>query len=463
MINKQNLIRKYSSGQVMILTIVFSAILLSLMAGLIGYWMTQIAHHRQSLARTKALNIAEAGVEMALWKLNNQPGYNGEVSTFYGEGEYNVTITELSSTTKLVRADAFVPNATSPRGKRSVQLTLVIGTTNVGFNYGVQVGDGGLEMANSSQVVGNVYSDGDIIGTNSARIQGTAIAAGTSIIDGMDVDNNAQAHTIRNNSSIMGNATVSVLQNSTVGGNLQADSISSCTVGGSAVYDTRTSCTIDGTATSPNPNAYFQAPVVPLPITEEQIDGWEDDAESGGSIGTQSFSSGSRSLGPVKINGDLILSNTAELIITGTIWVTGQLSILNQSILKLSPGYGGLSGMVLVGTDESPTEGFIDISNNTEILGSGTAGSYLMLLSQKEGFASTAIRNNNTGVAAILYAGEGTIELGNSAAMKEVTAGKLVVANTSTVTYETGLANTAFTSGPGGGWEVMDGTWQLVQ
>lgn len=454
---------QHSEGYMMIMTIVLSAFLLTLIAGLVGYWMTQVMHHRQSVARAKALSIAEAGIEMALWKLNNQPGYTGEVSTVYGEGTYNITVTSIGSTTRQIRADAFVPNQSNPRGRRSVQVMATVGTTNVGFNYGVQVGDGGLEMSNSSRIVGNVYSNGNITGTNSARIEGTAIAAEASVIDGMDIDMNAQAHTVRGSSNITGNVTASVIQNSTVGGNVEADSISNCSISGSATYDSRSSCTVGGTATSPNPNPYPAAPVLALPITEGQIDVWEQDALAGGTIGSQSFSSGSRTMGPVKINGNLTLTNTAEVIITGTIWVTGQLTINNQAILRLHPGYGGLSGLVVVGTDESSIDGFIDINNGTQILGSGTSGSYLMLLSQREGYASTAIKNNNSGVAAILYAGEGMIELSNTANMKEVTAGKLKISNTARVTYETGLANTAFTSGPGGGWEIQDGTWQLIR
>jgi hypothetical protein len=452
-----------SDGQVMLLAIIMSAILLTLISGLVGYWMSQVGHHRQAIGRAQALSIAEAGVEMALWKLNNQPGYTGETGTAYASGTYNVTITNLGSTSKLIKADAYIPNATSPKAKRSVQVTTTIGTTNIGFNYGLHVGNGGLEMTNSSTVIGNVYSNGNIVGIDSARIQGTAIAAGTSYIDGIDIDVNAQARTIRNGAVILGNATASTLQNSTIGGNVVADTISSCTIGGSATYDTRTSCTVNGTSTTPNPDAYAAAPALPMPITEEQIDIWEQDALAGGTLGTQTFDSGTRNMGPVKIIGNLILSNTAEIVVTGTIWVTGEIKMTNNTILRLSPVYGSFSGIVMAGIDESSVGGYIEIDNSTQILGSGTAGSYLMLLSQREGTGNIAINNKNSGSAAILYAGEGAIEISNFAAMKEITAERLKISNNATITYETGLANAAFSSGPGGGWEIQDGTWQLIQ
>jgi hypothetical protein len=452
-----------SSGHIIILALVFSAILLVLITGLVGFWLAQIGSHRQAVGRTQALSIAEAGLETAIWKLNNTPGYTGESNTNYGEGTFTVSMVNLNASTKLIRADAYIPNASAPRAKRSVQITATIGTTNIGFNYGVQVGNGGLEMTNSATVVGNVYSDGNIIGTNTARIQGTAIASGSSVIEGMDVDNNAQASRISHNSNVLGDVYAASFLNSTVGGDIVADSISNCSVGGDALYDTKSSCSVSGTSTTPNPNPYTPAPVVPMPVSEAQIDIWENEATSGGIMAGQSYSSGTRTLGPIKINGDLILSNTAEVVVTGTIWITGELKMSNSSIMRLSSSYGALSGVVVVGQDESSSAGFIELSNSAQALGSGTAGSYLMLLSQKEGFGGTAIKNNNSGVAAILYAGEGMVEITNSAAMKEITAGKLKITNSATVTYETGLANAAFSSGPGGGWQIQHGTWQLLQ
>ena len=452
----------------MIITVViFALIAMVAISSLVGYIMLQVRAQRQAVGQVMGLNIAEAAIETAVWKLNNQPGYDGEIGISYAGGVYNVTISSLSGSSKLIRADVYVPNALNPQARRSVQVQATIGITTIGFNYGVQVGNGGLEMSNSAKIIGNVYSNSNIVGTNSARIQGTAIAAGTSRIDGMDVDNNAQARTIRGSSNITGNATVSALQSSTVTGNVVADSISSCTIGGTAIYDTRSSCSVGGATTTPNPNPYPQASVLPLPISEAQIATWENEAAAGGAVGNQIFSSGTRNLGPKKINGDLILSNTAELVVTGTLWVTGEVRLSNSAILRLSSGFGSQSGAVVAGINEDSSAGYIEISNSAQVLGSGTTGSYILMLSQREGVGSTAIKqDNNPGTPilhAILYAGEGMIEIANSAAMKEITAEKLKISNSATVTYESGLADANFSSGPSGGWEVLDGTWQLLQ
>src|SRR3989338_195957 len=120
---------------------------------------------------------------------------------------------------------------------------------------------------NTAKIIGNVYSSGNIIGTNSARIQGMTIASGpTGVIDGMDIDGDAWSRTIRGNSTVGGNATHAVLQNTTVTGNVVADSISNCTIGGTAKYDTKSNCTVNGAATIPNPDAFVPADVLSLPI-----------------------------------------------------------------------------------------------------------------------------------------------------------------------------------------------------
>ncbi|MBI2607903.1 MAG: hypothetical protein HYW51_03705 [Candidatus Doudnabacteria bacterium] len=447
-------------GQIIIITLVFMAIVITLVVALVGYATVEIRSHRQALGRVQGLSIAEAAVETAIWKLNNQPGYTGENGTSFQAGEYNVTITDLAGGNKLIRAEAFVPSAANPRAKRVVQVTAATGTTNISFNYGVQVGQGGLEMTNSARVIGNVYSNGNIIGSNSARISGTAIAAGSSgKIDGMEVDENAMSHFLED-SSVGGSTNSFGLLRSTVGGNVVATTISNCTVGGNATFDTKASCTIGGSQTTPNPDDFIDPEAIGLPITDDQINVWEAEATAGGVIGSQVIN-GTVSLGPIKINGDLEVINFGRLTVTGTIWVTGKVTFSNSAIVQLAPSFGSTSGIILAGIEESTSQGFIDIKNSAQILGSGTAGSYLMLVSQR--VDETAIKLTNSAQVSILYAPFGEIEITNSANLKEVVAYQLDINNSAVVTYETGLASANFSSGPAGGWEILDQTWQLIQ
>ena len=448
-------LRSGQAGQaMMVATILFLVVSITIIFGMAGPILKQQKMVSQSLLSRQSYFLAEAGIEDVVYRLKTgQPVSATEVLNL--SGNTVTTITVDTDEGKQIIATGEVGETV-----RKIETDLLLGV-GIAFHYGVQVGQGGLEMSNSAKIIGNVYSSGNIIGTNSARIQGMTIASGpTGVIDGMDIDGDAWSRTIRGNSTVGGNATHAVLQNTTVTGNVVADSISNCMIGGTAKYDTKSNCTVNGAATIPNPDAFVPADVLSLPISDAQIDAWEAEAEAGGVVGDQIYASGTRSLGPKKINGDLILSNTAILVVTGTLWVTGDIKLSNSAILKLDPNYGNSSGVVMSGVDESATAGYIELSNSAQALGSGSANSYVMLLSQKE-MGSNAIKTSNNSATAILYAGEGEIEISNSAALKEVTAYKLEINNFATVTYESGLANNHFSSGPGGGYEILN--WKEIE
>jgi hypothetical protein len=366
-------------GQIIIIASVFMFIVITLVTALVSYAGVQIKSHRQAVGRVQGLNIAEAGIEKAVWKLNNELNYTGETGTVFGNGTYNVTVTTINGTTKLVRADAFIPNSANPRAKRTVQVTVSLGASGFGFNYGIQVGEGGLEMDNNSTVTGNIYANGSIVGSAGTSVTGTAVSAGgDGRIEDMSMGGDAHAHFLEN-VTVAGNTTSASLIQGTVGGSAVSDTISGCTIGGNATYDTKTSCTIGGSETSPNPVNYVDPSDEDFPIPEEIIDGWEAEAEAGGIISSQTIE-GTSTLGPKKINGNLTLNNGAILTVTGTLWVTGTITINNNSTVKLDTSYGNLSGVIMAGQDGDSSNGTINAQNGSIILGSGTTGSYLMLL-----------------------------------------------------------------------------------
>ncbi|PJA36610.1 MAG: hypothetical protein CO183_02620 [Candidatus Zambryskibacteria bacterium CG_4_9_14_3_um_filter_42_9] len=446
---------RHDSGQaMMIATILFMVVSITIIFGLVGPALRQYASASNLVLSRQSYFLAEAGVEDVVYRLKNGLSVSStEILNLDGNTATTV-ITDTSDGKKVITVGE------AGETVRKVETNLLLGV-GIAFHYGVQVGQGGLEMSNFSKIIGNVYSNGNIIGTNSARIEGTAIASGPAgIIDGTDIDGDSWSHTISGNSTVGGNASHAVFQNTTVSGNVAADSISNCTIGGTAKYDTRSSCVVNGGITTPNPDDFVPAAILPMPISEEQIDAWEQEAEAGGVVGDQAYSSGTISLGPKKIDGDLILDNTAELIVTGTLWVTGDIKLSNSAILRLDQSYGNSSGVVMAGIDESLSTGYIEISNSAQALGSGSLTSYILLLSQREA-GSTAIKTSNNSGAAILYAGEGEIEINNSAALKEVTAHKLKITNSATVTYESGLANSNFSAGPGGGYDIL--SWEEIE
>ena len=74
--------------------------------------------------------------------------------------------------------------------------------------------------------------------------------------------------------------------------------------------------------------------------------------------------------------------------------------------------------------------------------------------SAESGGSNDAIRVQNSSSASIYYAPHGAIRIKNNTSLKEVTAYKLTLENSATVTYESGLQNVQFSAGPTGGYDV---------
>lgn len=200
---------------------------------------------------------------------------------------------------------------------------------------------------------------------------------------------------------------------------------------------------------------------LPFPISQANIDVWKSEAESGTIInGNVNLSASSSSIGPVKIIGDLNITNNYTLTLNGTVWVTGRINISNNVIIKLAPGYGSSSGSII-------SDGRISLSNNVSFQGSGQSGSYILLLTTSDCPISSscvgipAISVGNNAGTVILNAQQGTIQFSNNSGAKEATANLISLSNNAVITYDTGLANINFSSGPSGGFDILD--WKEVE
>lgn len=224
-------------------------------------------------------------------------------------------------------------------------------------------------------------------------------------------------------------------------------SISDATVGGTGHANLFVNDTIGG-ASCPNANCIVENPPhQDMPISDGVIQDWRDEAAAGGAINGNYTVSGSQSLGPTKINGNLKVNGGATLTVTGTIWVTGTLETENNTTVKLSSGYGVNSGVIV-------SDGTVDVSNNTTMSGSGNAGSYVIVVGAKNDLAGQVMDISNNSTGAIYYAPHGRIHFNNNATAKEVSGYGFDMDNNATVTYESGLANANFSSGPSGGYAI---------
>ena len=208
-----------------------------------------------------------------------------------------------------------------------------------------------------------------------------------------------------------------------------------------------TTCGVTCSVENPAPQA--------LPISDGIIQDWKDDATAGGTVNGYSLTNGaSGSLGPKMVIGDLSLSNTAILTLTGTVYVTGNINLSNGCQVNLEAGYGTNSGILL-------TDGTVNISNNCAFQGAGV-GSYVLLLTTRDATGSVSINISNNSNGVIYYAGKSRISFSNNATAKEATAWGIDLSNGATITYESGLADSIFSSGPGGGWTIKPGSWRAA-
>jgi len=397
------------SGAAMLISVVFFLfITLAIISGLVSPTVRELKNAGVNLGSKKSYFLAESGGEDALYRiLNNLPIEENETLVL-DSNEATTAITDIDSHTKQIISLGDVSNY-----QRKTVLSLST-DEGISFNYGMQVGTGGLTMNNNATINGNVYVNGNITDNNSGKVTGTAIAVST--IGGLTVGQLG-----------VGDAKAPTVNNSVIAGNLYCQ---------------------QGSGNNKNCNT-SQADPVPLdfPISDEQIQGWKDEALAGETQTGNINLSGSQTLtiGPKKIVGSITLSNDAILTVSGTLWVTGNITISNQSRIRLSGAYGAGSGVIVA-------DGTITTNNSASFSGSGTSGSYIMMLTTST--SSSAVTVNNSAGTVILAAPYGNITFNNTASAKEAIAKGITMNNNSILSYETGLINVNFVSGPSGTWTV---------
>ncbi|MBI2330343.1 hypothetical protein HYU94_03055 [Candidatus Daviesbacteria bacterium] len=169
---------KKESGQILVLVFIALGVVLFTVLFVISGAQIYFQNALYSANAEKATALAEAGIDKALVFLNETGGsYNGESETVLGDGSYSVTITSQNPGTRIIQSTGFLPNQANPKVKRTISITASNGA-GVSFVYGLQVGEGGLELGNGNAVEGSIYSNGNITAGNGNSISGDAWVAG---------------------------------------------------------------------------------------------------------------------------------------------------------------------------------------------------------------------------------------------------------------------------------------------
>jgi len=210
-------------------------------------------------------------------------------------------------------------------------------------------------------------------------------------------------------------------------------------------------------------------PYADLPISDEMIDDWKGVASSSQIITSPCpyEISEDTTLGPAKIECDLEISQDPVITLAGNVWVAGNILIKNSAVIRSSPSLGKKSVAIIADNLANRlTSSKITLNNSATFYGSGSQGSYVLLISQNNSAENGGVENavsiaQTVSGDLLLYAGHGKIFLNNSSDLREVTGYSLDLRNQANVIYETGLANLLFSSGPGGSFSIV--SWNEVE
>lgn len=431
--NKKDKYKKRNKGQAFLAAAVFF-VFISLSV-IFSFSVPAFSEYSASIGlfnSKKAYYTAESGIEDVVYRIKTGKSYDSTENLNVNGIVSSSMVTDISGDEKRIISSGNYLNFV-----RKLNIILTTDDDSSSFNYGVQVGDGGLIMENTSMVDGNIYSNGPV-SAFSNLIKGDVVSAGPSgNINNIYSTSSAYAHNLYN-SIIDKDAYYVNFSRNNVGGNLYPG--------------------------SPD------QPKIPLPISDFQIQEWENEATSTVITSPCPYiinSNTTITFGFVKINCDLEISNNAQVTLTGHIWVTGDIEIKNSAIVKLDPSLGKKSVAIIADNPVNrTTSSKISIENNTIFMNSGTKGSYILAVSQNNSAElggnekAIEVKNSVSGGhgplvgSLIVYAGRGEVALRNNASLREITAYKIRISNTANVTYESGLANMLFKSGPGGGYSI---------
>jgi len=389
-------------------------------SGLTFSTLNSLASTQDKVKSIKSYYLSEAGIEDSLLRLKDNMQISSPNVLTVDNDSTTIEITEPIGGSRTITSQGNADDRI-----RKLAVTYQVTSDEVNFYYGAQAGDGGVDMDSNSEIQGNIFSNGDITGPG--EITDTATVSGTGTINGPDVLGDTYTYSCNNTDTT---GTLYYVSGGTV---------NNCTYGSIEVLA--------------NP-----IDAENLPIPQEQIDTWKTEAEAGGTISGNYtiYNNSSDSLGPVKITGNLTLNNNSTLTATGIIYVQGNINTYNNTTVQLDSEFGSLSGIII-------SDGKISTGNNVTIIGSGQEGSYLMMLSTNSSVnpSSPAIDLSNNVGGTIFYASNGAIYLHNNINIREATGYKLILDNNAVISYDVGLENVNFSSGPGGGWSVEN--WREIE
>jgi len=416
------------SGYIMLLTaIIFMMVSIVIIFGISTPIIKQIFASRDIWNAKQSYYLSEAGIEDVMYRLKD-----GAMSAKVGPTEdlildgYSV-ITQITGS---LNGKTITALSDQNGYKKTIEAKVIQGS-GTSFNYGILAGNGGSVITGGSSVIGNIYSNGDILGGSGVHITGSAIAASSAKVFG----NEGNYFFIGSTSTDM--AWASDVSHTSLIGNLYC--LSGTNNAGEKTCDT--SKGIPDT--------------MPMPISEADIDQWKTEAIVGGTHnGNLIVGWDGDIIGPIKITGNLTVSGGGTLMVTGTIWVQGNIILTGGGKIKISPTLGSNSVVIVA-------DGYVKVDGGGQFEGSGTIGSYPVVVSTSICPNKTPCTTNSAAIsisggagAVVLNAPFGKVSINGGSGARSVCGDSIYISGGGIVTYEAGLASLSFSSGPSGSWVI---------
>jgi hypothetical protein len=418
-------IQKNTKGNVMIITtMLFIAITLSMSFGLVMPVISAFANAKNDIKTKASYALAESGVEDAYYRIAKSKNIGTTNVLVLGSTTATTTVTDISATQKQIKSISVLSSL------NRIAIAMVSKAATVNLFYGAIIGSGGLTMQGGQQINGGVYANGPVLVTgSSATITGALVS--TTSITGDD-----QYRPINIGTSGTYDAWAPIVNKANVTGKIY------CTSGS---LNNKACDTSRGAPTAQT-----------MPIPDQLIADWKASASANTTTGNANYAgtSGTVTIGPRKIVGNLNIDNGYNVKLTGPIWVTGNFTMGNGT-LQVDPSYAAGSIAVLV-------DGYTTVANGATISGSGVAGSYAIIVDTSDCPTSSscggnpAILSSGGGGSIALIAQNGTIQINSNTGVQQATAKTLQLIGGVSMTYNSGLSTLTFSST--GGWGVS--SWQ---
>jgi hypothetical protein len=191
-------------------------------------------------------------------------------------------------------------------------------------------------------------------------------------------------------------------------------------------------------------------PVIePDPINGAAINTWKSEAAANTYNGNYSVGGVMNvALGPKKISGDLTITDSGIMRVSGTIWVTGDILIDGASTLR--PDDPSKSYVVIA-------DGTISLGGSAQILGG--SGSHILLVSTSS--ADPAVTISGAANDIVVYAGNGGLYVTGSGAVNVAAANHVKLDGAGSIQYDADASTLNLTSGGSQGFDIK--SWEEAE